>query len=121
VPAALENQIHKGNAAKIKAKMIIEMANGPTASEADPILHKKGIWVIPDVLANSGGVATSYLEWKQNLSHEHWSKEKVLKQLIVFMTKAWKDVLKMKREYKSDFRTASFILAINRIVLATKK
>ncbi len=120
VPAALENQIHRGNARKIKAKMIIEMANGPTTPEADVILYKKGIWVIPDVLANSGGVATSYLEWSQNLSGLYWNREEVLKKLTSFMIAAWKNVLSSKEEYKTDFRNAAFILAIKQIAEAMK-
>ncbi|MEO8065477.1 MAG: Glu/Leu/Phe/Val dehydrogenase [Candidatus Doudnabacteria bacterium] len=120
VPAALENQIHKGNAKKIKAKLVLEMANGPTAPEADIILRKKGIWVIPDVLANSGGVATSYLEWSQNLSGNYWSKAEVLKKLTSYMFVAWKGVVSAKEKYHTDFRNAAFILAINRIAQAMR-
>ncbi len=115
VPAALENQLHKDNAKKVKAKLIIEMANGPTTPEADMIFHKRGIWVIPDVLSNSGGVATSYLEWVQNLSGYSWPKEEVLSKLTVYMVEAWKNVLKVREEYGTDFRNAAFVLAINRI------
>lgn len=121
VPAALENQIRQDNAHRIKAKLIIEMANGPTTPQADVILHKKGVWVIPDVLANSGGVATSYLEWKQNLSNQNWTKQVVLKKLTVYMSQAWKHVLKTKHQHKTDFRNAAFILAINRIAAAMRK
>ncbi len=115
VPAALENVLHKSNAKKVKAKLIIEMANGPTTPEADIIFAKKGVWVIPDVLSNSGGVATSYLEWVQNLSGYSWSKEEVLEKLTVYMTEAWKNVIKVTEEHQTDFRNAAFILAINRI------
>ncbi len=120
VPAALENQVHKGNAKKIKARVIIEMANGPTTPEADIILHKKGIWVIPDVLSNSGGVATSYLEWTQNLSGYYWSKDEVLKKLTSYMSDAWKNVLATREKHQTDFRNAAFILAINRIAQAMR-
>jgi len=120
VPAALENQIHGNNARKIKARVIIEMANGPTTPEADAILHKKGVWVIPDVLANSGGVATSYLEWTQNLSGFYWSKPEVLAKLTKYMLAAWKEVLSTRNKHKTDFRNAAFIIAINKIAQAMK-
>jgi glutamate dehydrogenase/leucine dehydrogenase len=118
VPAALENQLHKNNAKRVKAKLIIEMANGPTTPEADIIFHKRGIWVIPDVLSNSGGVATSYLEWSQNLSGYYWTKQEVLSKLTGYMSDAWRDVLNVRDIYKVDFRNAAFILAINRIAAA---
>jgi glutamate dehydrogenase/leucine dehydrogenase len=120
VPAALENQIHKDNVDKIKAKVVLEMANGPTTPEADAILHARGIWVIPDVLSNSGGVATSYLEWVQNLEDKHWSKEEVLSKLTSYMQEAWKNVLETRNKYQTDFRNAAFILAIERIAEAMK-
>lgn len=120
VPAALENQLHGKNAKRIKAKVIVEMANGPTTPEADIILHKKGVWVIPDVLANSGGVATSYLEWTQNLSGYYWSKKEVLSKLAIYMADAWENVLAERAKYKTDFRNAAFILALNRIAEAIK-
>ncbi len=121
VPAALENQLRADNAKKIKARIIIEMANGPTTPEADLILNKNKVLVVPDVLANSGGVATSYLEWYQNLKKEKWPKKKVLDKLSVYMRNAIRDVLKTQKQYKTDMRTSAFILAIKRIAAATGK
>ncbi|MBI2607373.1 MAG: Glu/Leu/Phe/Val dehydrogenase [Candidatus Doudnabacteria bacterium] len=120
VPAALENQIHKANASKIKAKLIIEMANGPTTPEADLILAKRKISVVPDVLSNSGGVATSYLEWYQNLHQQKWSKAKVLKRLEKFMAHAFRDVAKTAKKHRTTLRNAAFILAVQRIAKAMK-
>lgn len=119
VPSALENVINKNNARRIKAKVIVEMANGPTAAEADKILAKKKITIIPDVLANSGGVATSYLEWSQNLSGVYWSKDEVLKKLEKYMANATQGVLAAVQEYKVEsLRTAAFVVALKRITEA---
>jgi glutamate dehydrogenase/leucine dehydrogenase len=120
VPAALENQLHKNNARKVKAKMILEMANGPTAPEADAIFAKRNIPVLPDVLCNSGGVATSYLEWTQNLNGYYWSKEEVLNKLAQYMAEAWKNVQKKTEHYKTTHRNGAFILAVERIAEAMK-
>lgn len=116
VPSALENQITSENANRIKAKIILEMANGPTTPEADEILHRKGIIVVPDVLANSGGVTVSYFEWDQNLKNEKWSEKDVNKKLEKKMIDALSAVWKQSKESKTDLRTAAFIVAIKRIV-----
>lgn len=120
VPAAFESQIHKNNARKIKAKVIFEMANGPTTPEADSILHRRKILVVPDVLSNSGGVAASYLEWSQNLSGHYLTKTEVFKKLQNFMIKAWQNVYTTSEQYQTDLRTAAFILAIKRIAKAVE-
>lgn len=121
VPAALENVITKENAGKIRAKAIVEMANGPVTPAADRILKKKGIISVPDVLANSGGVTASYFEWFQNKKNEHWSKEKVNQKLKKKITKAFEDVWKESQKRNVSLRDAAYILAIQRIVRAMKR
>ncbi|MBI5465130.1 hypothetical protein HY946_00790, partial [Candidatus Gottesmanbacteria bacterium] len=115
VPAALENIVTSDNASKIKAKIILEMANGPITSEADEILEKKGVIVIPDILANSGGVTVSYFEWKQNLSNEHWTKDQVNQKLKEKMMRALGEVWERSEKHKVDLRTGAYILALERI------
>ncbi len=116
VPAALENVLHQHNAEKVKAKLVLEMANGPTIREADEVFEQRGIAVIPDILANAGGVAVSYYEWYQNMHSERWDKDKVLDKLKKQMEKAFDNVLKVKEKYKSSFRSAAYILAAERII-----
>lgn len=120
VPAALENALTKENAAKVKAKVVLEMANGPTTPEADAILYTKGIPVIPDVLSNSGGVSVSAFEWEQNLNNEHWTKEQVNKKLAKKMKQAATSVWDTSIKYKTDLRTAAFVVALERILKAMK-
>lgn len=115
VPAALENVITAENAGRIKAPVILEMANGPTTADADPILKKRRIAVIPDILANSGGVTVSAFEWQQNLKGLHWSKTEVNRKLKRKMEEAANAVYETAAEYQTDYRTAAFVLALTRI------
>lgn len=121
VPAALESVLTIDNAAKVQAKVILEMANGPTTPEADVIFAQRGITVIPDILANSGGVATSYFEWYQNMHNENWTKDQVLQKLDTQMTQAFSSVDQTRKEYNTTYRTAAYILATKRIIEAIQK
>ena len=119
-PCALENQITSENADRIKAKVITEGANGPTTPEADEILFKKGIIVIPDILANSGGVVVSYFEWVQNLQSYYWPFEEVQQKEDALLSKAFEDVWNLADEYKVDLRNAAYMKSIERISKAMK-
>lgn len=116
VPAALENAINKDNMEKISAKLVLEMANGPTTSEADRYLYEKGIDVIPDILANAGGVTVSYFEWVQNLHGYKWSKEKVNNELKVKITDAFKDIYNICNQKRLSYRGAANYISLKRIV-----
>lgn len=119
-PCALENQITKENAPKIKAKIIAEGANGPTTPEADEIFHKNGIMVLPDILTNAGGVTVSYFEWVQDLQAHFWELEDIDRELKRIMTKSFKDVLAIAEREKCDMRLAAYILAVSRVATAVK-
>lgn len=120
VPAALENQITKENADQVKAKIIVELANGPLTPEADEILSQKDVVVIPDVLANAGGVTVSYFEWLQNISNNYWTEEEVDKELREKMIPAWEAIYQMSKDKRVSLRTASFMVALDRIAKAIK-
>ena len=123
VPAALENQITKANADKIKAKIVAEGANGPTTPEADEILFRKGVFLIPDILANSGGVIVSYFEQVQNQMNYYWSEEEVRAKLKETITNAFNDVMSMARQHNVNMRVAAYMLAVKRVadaILARK-
>jgi glutamate dehydrogenase/leucine dehydrogenase len=120
IPAAFENQLTKSNAGKIKARIIAEGANGPTTPEADRILYEKNVCLIPDILANSGGVTVSYFEWVQNLTREHWTLDEVNQKLEKKITKAFADVHKLAGKEESDMRTAALMLGVGRVAHALK-
>jgi glutamate dehydrogenase (NAD(P)+) len=115
VPAALENVITSQNAGKVKARIICEGANGPTTAAADAILEEKGIFVIPDILANAGGVTVSYFEWVQDRGGYFWTEDSVNDRLHGIMTRSFKDVLDLARQHRVNMRTAAYMLSISRV------
>ena len=121
VPAALENSITSDNAHAVKATTILELANGPVTPDAELILIKNGVQVLPDVLANSGGVTVSVYEWEQNMKREHWTKEVVHQKLQQNMEAQAEEVWKVKEEHSVSFRVAAYILALGRLETALKK
>jgi glutamate dehydrogenase (NAD(P)+) len=120
IPAALENQITADNAGQVKAKMVIEGANGPTTPEAHRALHERGVFVVPDILANAGGVTVSYFEWVQDRHGYFWPEREVNERLEVKMVEAFDEVLKTSQKYNVDLRTAAYIVAIERVSTVTR-
>ncbi len=118
VPAALENQITRDNAERIRARFVVEGANGPTSPFADDILYDKGIMVLPDILANAGGVTVSYFEWVQNLQKLFWSEDDVNRQLAKIIGQAFSEVYRIHQAEKVNMRTAAYMLALGRVAEA---
>ena len=116
IPAALENQITGENAAGVQAKVIIEAANGPTTVEADKILEEKGIVVVPDILANAGGVVVSYFEWVQNIQSVSWTEDEVNKKLKEIMDAAFASVWDLAQEKHTTLRMGAYLIALKRVV-----
>jgi glutamate dehydrogenase (NAD(P)+) len=120
IPAALGGMIHEGNADRINTRMVIEGANSPTTPAADRILHDKGVHVIPDVMANAGGVVCSYFEWVQNLQHFRWSEREVNDKLGGIMRRAYRDVSARSKEERISLREAAYLVGIERVVEASR-
>ena len=118
IPAALEQQITEANAGRIRARLVIEGANGPTTPQADDILNERGVLVLPDVIANAGGVTVSYFEWVQDFSSFFWSEDEINARLIKIMRDAFAAVWQVASEHRVSLRTATFIIACQRILRA---
>ena len=119
-PCALENQLTSENAGKVHAKIVVEGANGPTTPEADVILRQNGVLVVPDILANCGGVVVSYFEWVQNLQGYYWEFDEVQEKETVVLRRAFRDIWNLAQEYDVDLRTASYMMSIRRVEKAMK-
>jgi len=120
IPAALESQIHAGNADEVRARYVVEGANGPTTPEADAILAENGATLIPDIVANAGGVIVSYFEWVQDLQFYFWEEDEVNERLHRVITRAFRDVLTMAEQHSVTLREAAMMLGLSRVVEATR-
>jgi len=120
IPAALENAITEENAHTIHARIIAEAANGPVTPEADRIFHEKGVFLIPDILCNAGGVTVSYFEWVQDENHLFWDEQDVNAKLEKIMTRSFADVLKIHTDKKVDMRLAANMLGVSRVAEASR-
>jgi glutamate dehydrogenase (NAD(P)+) len=121
IPAAIQNQITEANAGELRCRMVVEGANGPTTLEADDILAERGIFVVPDILANAGGVTVSYFEWVQDAQQFFWTEEEVNNKLIAIMQRSFREVLAVAREKKIDLRSASLMRGIHRVAEAKRR
>jgi glutamate dehydrogenase (NAD(P)+) len=120
IPAALENQITHANADRVRARIVAEAANGPTTPEADAVLHDRGVFMIPDILCNAGGVTVSYFEWVQDMQSFFWSEDRINESLREIMDRAFASVFQMSRSQEVDMRTAAYMLAVARVAEATR-
>lgn len=120
IPAALENQLTRENASRVRARLVIEAANGPTTPEAEHILYEKGIVVVPDILANAGGVTVSYFEWVQDLQHFFWSEQEINQRLEAIMVPSYRAVRQKAIEQDTNLRMAAYLLAVTRVAEATE-
>jgi glutamate dehydrogenase (NAD(P)+) len=120
IPAALEGQLTGANASRVRASLIVEAANGPTTTDADAIFHERGIRVVPDILANAGGVTVSYFEWVQDLQHFFWAEDEINNRLEHIMVRSFNAVERLRLDEACDFRTAAYLLAVARVAEATQ-
>jgi len=120
VPAAIGNQLTSRTAPSVKAKLIVEGANGPTTPEADAVFRQKGVFLVPDILANAGGVTVSYFEWVQDLQSFFWSEHEVNQKLGAIMQRSFREVLQTALEKKIDMRMAAYCQAVHRVAAATR-
>ncbi|GCE18379.1 Glu/Leu/Phe/Val family dehydrogenase [Dictyobacter kobayashii] len=120
IPAALENQLTKDNADRVQARLVVEAANGPTTNEADRILNGNGVMIVPDILANAGGVTVSYFEWVQDLQHFFWSETEINQRLETIMSRSFNAVLEKATNQETNMRMGAYLLAVSRVAEATE-